>query len=160
MNEEDRMIDVCALDELMPERGAGAILGERQVALFRLEDGSVRAVQQHDPYSDANVLSRGIVGSHVVGAAGTDGGSGSVAVPTLTSPMYKQVWNLDTGEVLDAAGGEERDLDVFEVEIRDGRVLVATGPRRIVPGSPSARDTAGGGTTGSGTTGATAGAGS
>ncbi|MGY5764860.1 nitrite reductase (NAD(P)H) small subunit [Brachybacterium sp. DNPG3] len=136
MNEEDRMIDVCALEDLMPERGAGAILGERQVALFRLADGSVRAVQQHDPYSAANVLSRGIVGSHGANAsAGADAdadASTEGAVPTLTSPMYKQVWSLDTGEVLDAAGGEKHDLAVFDVAIREGRVLVSPTPRPAV----------------------------
>ena len=46
MNEEATMIDVCALEDLLPERGAAALLGDRQVAVFRLEDGGVRAVQQ------------------------------------------------------------------------------------------------------------------
>ena len=61
-----------------------------QVALFRLVDGRVLAVQQHDPFSDAYVISRGIVGSRSVD---------DVEVPTVASPMYKQVFDLDDGPV-------------------------------------------------------------
>lgn len=125
--EVDGMVDVCALEQLMPERGAGALVGELPVAVFRLSDGSVRAVQQLDPYSGANVLSRGIVGSHDMTAE-----DGSVrTVPTLTSPMYKQVWDLDSGAVLDAAGTEDHPLAVHESAVRAGRVLVAPRPRPV-----------------------------
>lgn len=127
MNEETTMIDVCALEDLLPERGAAALLGDRQVAVFRLEDGGVRAVQQRDPYSGANVLARGIIGSH-------DLGDGAV-VPTLTSPLYKQVWDVDSGAVLDAAGGEDLPIDVHDAEVRGGRVLVAPAPRTVRTGS-------------------------
>ena len=50
---------VCLLDRLLPERGAAALLaagGEPvQVALFRLADGTVRAVGNVDPFSGAAV---------------------------------------------------------------------------------------------------------
>lgn len=106
---------VCALADLLPERGAGALIGDHRVALFRLADDRVLAVQQHDPYSGANVLSRGIVGD-VSGA------------PTVTSPMYKQVWDLTTGVCLDPVGKEPVDLRTYPVVIDGDDVLVAVTP--------------------------------
>ncbi len=111
---------VCRLDDLAPERGAAALLGADQVALFRLLDGRVLAVQQHDPFSDAHVLSRGIVGSREVDGA---------EVPTVASPMYKQVFDLTTGRCLDVAGKVPvrdlaPDLRTWPVRVRGGVVEV------------------------------------
>jgi len=127
------MVPICPVSALAVERGAAALLPDgTQIGLFLLEDGSVHAVQQHDPYSGTNILSRGLVGSHLI--PGEDGAEG-VIVPTLSSPMYKQVWNLDTGEVIDAGGGAALPIDVFDVEIRDGQVHVApTGRPRPAAG--------------------------
>ncbi len=124
------LVDVCALDDLEPERGVGALLGDRQVALFRLADDTVRAVQQLDPYSGANVMARGLVGSTRV--SGDDGVERDVA--TVTTPMLKQVWNLETGEVLDAGGKPKKALAVYRAEVRDGRVLVSAAPEIEVHG--------------------------
>lgn len=128
--ETTTMIDVCALEQLSPERGAAALVEGTQVAVFRLADDTVRAVQQKDPYSGVNLLSRGLVGSHLVPGRGEEPGR---VVPTLASPMYKQAWNLDTGEVLDSGGGQELPIAVFDAEVREGRVLVATRPRTTTP---------------------------
>ena len=111
---------VCRLDGLAPERGAAALVDGEQVALFRLLDGRVLAVQQHDPFSDAHVISRGIVGSRSV-----DGDE----VPTVASPMYKQVFDLTTGRCLDVAGKDPArdlapDLRTWPVRVRDGIVEV------------------------------------
>lgn len=115
---------VCPLDALVPERGAAALLetpggAPVQVALFRLLDGEVRAVQQLDPYSGANVMSRGIVG--------TRGGE-----PTVAGPVYKQVFALRDGRCLEAGGktpvdGHGAHLATFPVEVRDGVVHVGLG---------------------------------
>lgn len=111
---------VCRVDDLAPERGAAALLGPDQIALFRLVDGRVLAVQQHDPFSDAFVVSRGIVGSRAVDGA---------EVPTVASPMYKQVFDLTTGRCLDPAGkvpvrGLAADLRTWPVRVRNGLVEV------------------------------------
>ncbi|MEV7971816.1 nitrite reductase small subunit NirD [Cellulomonas sp. NPDC089187] len=108
-------VRVCALDDLVPERGVGALVGEHRIALFRLSDDRVLAVQQRDPFSGANVLSRGIVGD-------ADG------VPIVSSPMYKQVWDLSTGRCLDPVGKEPVDLRAYPVQVVDGNVLVEVGP--------------------------------
>lgn len=108
-------VRVCRLADLLPERGTGALLGEHQVALFRLADDTVLAVQQRDPYSGANVIGRGIVGD-VAGA------------PTVTSPMYKQVWDLRTGACLDPVGKEPVDLRTYPVVVDGDDVLVTVTP--------------------------------
>lgn len=115
---------VCRLDDLAPERGAAALVDGEQVALFRLADDTVLAVQQHDPFSDAFVLARGIVGSRDV-----DG----VEVPTVASPMHKQVFDLRTGRCLDPVGktparGLPADLRTWQVRVVDGVVEVGGTP--------------------------------
>lgn len=79
---------VCRLDDLVPERGAAVVVDGRQVALFLLHDGTVRALSNRDPFSGAFVLSRGIVGDR--------GGR-----PVVMSPVYKQAFDLETGRCLD-----------------------------------------------------------
>ena len=128
----DSLVAICPLAALTPERGAAAILPDgTQIAVFLLDDGTVRAVQQHDPYSEANILSRGLVGTHLVTGEGEEPGR---LVPTLSSPMYKQSWDLDTGAVLDSGGGEKLPIAVYEVAVRDGHVHVSPVPR---PGADS-----------------------
>ena len=102
---------VCRLSDLVPERGAAALVDGRQVALFRVGDREVLAVQQLDPYSGAHVMSRGIVGSR----------AGAV---TVASPMYKQVFDLRTGRCLDALGKRPHDLVTFPVRVQGDAVLV------------------------------------
>ncbi len=105
---------VCRLADLTPERGAGALLDGVPVALFRLADDRVLAVQQRDPFSGANVLSRGLVGDR----AGR---------PTITSPMHKQVWDLETGECLDPVGKDPQPLRTFDARVdAEGAVLLTT----------------------------------
>jgi nitrite reductase (NADH) small subunit len=79
---------VCPLSRLPVERGVAALLDGEQVALFRLADGSLHALSNLDPFSGAMVLSRGVVGSR-----------GDRAV--VCSPMYKQAFDLATGQCLD-----------------------------------------------------------
>jgi nitrite reductase (NADH) small subunit len=100
---------VCRYEDLLPERGAAALLGQRQVALFRTFDGMVHAVDNRDPFTGAFVLSRGIVG--------TRGDR-----PTLASPLHKQVFDLGTGACLDDPAVS---LPVYPARIRDGMVEVA-----------------------------------
>ena len=78
---------VCELAALDPERGVAALVDGVQVALFLLDDGRVLGVANHDPFSGANVVSRGIVGTH---------GDRT----TVTSPMHKQVSTASSGLAL------------------------------------------------------------
>ncbi len=107
---------VCAVDQLLPERGVAALVGGEQVAVFLLEDGSVRAVGHLDPFSGAHVMARGIVGSM---------GSAEGYRDTVASPMYKQVFDLATGECLSEHDrGPGVRLPVWAVRVVDGHVEV------------------------------------
>ncbi|RAY11092.1 nitrite reductase (NAD(P)H) small subunit [Actinomadura craniellae] len=84
----DRWTDVCGFVDLMPERGACALVDGVQVAIFRTFDGELYALSNFDPFSGAYVLARGILGTRN-------------GAPTVASPMYKQVFDLRTGQCLD-----------------------------------------------------------
>ncbi|MEH1167912.1 nitrite reductase small subunit NirD [Micromonospora sp. CPCC 205539] len=98
---------ICPLDRLDPDRGVAALVGGVQIALFRTADG-LFAIDNRDPVAGAYVLSRGIVGSR--------GG-----VPTLASPLHKQVYDLHTGQCLDLPGVAVARHDA---RCRDGLVEV------------------------------------
>lgn len=102
-------VRVCAVSDLEVERGRAALFGTVQVALFLLADGSVHAVSNLDPYSGAHVMSRGIVGTRG-------------DVPTLASPMHKQVFDLRTGACIDTQGKAPGALRVWDVTVHDGHV--------------------------------------
>ncbi len=100
--------DVLAADALTPGRGVAALVDGRQIAIFLLSTGEVYAVDNRDPFSGANVMSRGIVGDR-------DG------VPKVASPMYKQSFDLRTGHCLD---DDSVGLTTYPVKISDGVVVV------------------------------------
>jgi nitrite reductase (NADH) small subunit len=100
--------DVCSLERLTPERGVAALVGGRQVAIFRTHGGGLHAIDNIDPISGAPVLARGIVGDR--------GG-----VPTVASPIYKESFSLLDGGCLDADGVA---VAVYAVRVVDGRVQV------------------------------------
>ncbi len=100
---------VCPLARLEPERGAAALIGGLQLAIFRTHDGELYAIDNLDPVSQAYVLARGIVGSR--GEA-----------PTVASPMHKQVYDLRTGQCLDDPSLAVR---TFAVRCRLGVVEIA-----------------------------------
>ena len=103
-------VDVCAVDDLVPDRGVCALVSGHQVAVFRVSPtDELYAVSNHDPFSRANVISRGIVGSRG-------------DIPKVASPMYKQNFDLRSGQCLDDVSVA---LDVYLVRRRAGRVEVS-----------------------------------
>lgn len=73
----------------------------------------VFALDNLDPFSGAMVLSRGIVGSRA-------------DQPTVASPMYKQVFDLRTGQCLDDPAVR---VGSHQVRVRDGLVQVSLAAR-------------------------------
>ena len=126
-------IDVCAFDSLVPDRGVCALVGDYQVAVFRLSptgdapDGGLYAVSNYDPFSEAFVLSRGVVGSRG-------------DVPKVASPIFKQSFDLLTGACLD---DDTVSIPTFEVRVVEGVVQVAVpeGPLELVTHRPPGEDT-------------------
>ena len=78
-------VPTCEVTELEPGWGEVALLGRQQVALLRVAEEEVYAVDHHDPHTGAPVMARGIVGSRG-------------DRPTIASPLHKQVYDLGTGE--------------------------------------------------------------
>ena len=102
-----RWVDVCALDDICPDTGECALVGDVQIAVLRVGDGDVvYAIDNLDPFSGAYVMSRGIVGDRN-------------GVPKVASPMYKQTFSLLTGECLDDPTVR---VAVYPARVRDGRV--------------------------------------
>ncbi len=97
---------VCRLDDIVPYTGVCALVDGRQIAVFRLGDDSLYAIDNYDPFSRANVLSRGIVGDL----------KGEVVV---ASPVYKQHFSLASGQCLEDPAVS---VSVFRVRL-DGDVV-------------------------------------
>lgn len=103
-------VDVCSLSEIVPNTGVCALIEGEQVAIFRVgSESEVLAISNYDPFSKAYVLSRGIVGDR----------NGIIKV---ASPIYKQNFNLMTGECLD---DETVSVPTYQVRVVEGRVQVA-----------------------------------
>jgi nitrite reductase (NADH) small subunit len=100
---------VCRYPDLLPERGVAALVAGQQLALFRAFDGTLYAIGNTDPFTGACVLSRGIVGSRG-------------DIPTVASPLHKQVFDLRTGTCLDDPAVA---VPSYGVRVRRGLVEVA-----------------------------------
>jgi nitrite reductase (NADH) small subunit len=106
-------VPVCPVADLVADRPVCAKVGDNQVAVvLTAGDGKLYAIDNHDPFSGANVLSRGIVGS-----------VGEKVV--LASPMFKQHFELVTGRCVEDPAVV---LDIFEVRQSAGWVEVADAP--------------------------------
>ena len=105
---------VCAVDAIPVEGGVTALVDGLAVAVFRTHAGEVFALSNVDPFSGASVLSRGIVGSRG-------------DTPVVSSPMYKQAFDLRSGACLD---DDSVSVPAYDVAVVDGVVLV--GPVREV----------------------------
>lgn len=100
-------VTVCALDDLIPRTGSCALVRGKQIAVVRLNDSDVLyALSNYDPFSKAFVISRGIVGDK--------GG-----VPKITSPIYKQGFDLRSGECLDVPAVK---IPTYHVRVVAGQV--------------------------------------
>jgi len=104
-------VTTIPLGALSPEQGAAVRLHDgTSAAVFLLHDGSVHAVGNIDPFYGAPVICHGIVGDR----------SG---VPTVASPLGKQVFCLRTGRCLDSP---DVTLPVFGVTVDDGVIRLST----------------------------------
>lgn len=108
-------IEICRLDDITPNTGVGALINEQQIALFRVgHEKRVYALSNQDPFSQAYVMSRGIVGD-IQGER------------VVASPIYKQHFSLATGRCLE---DKQQKLLVFPSKIEAGKVWVSPTPQK------------------------------
>ncbi|MFF3248160.1 nitrite reductase small subunit NirD [Streptomyces sp. NPDC002870] len=93
---------LCSLSLLTPGRGVAVLLPDgRQAAVFLDREGTPYAIDNRDPFTGAQVLSRGLIGS----AAGR---------PFVASPLLKQRFDLGSGGCLD---DESVSVTAYEVRL-------------------------------------------
>lgn len=99
---------VCNSSDLGEMIGARALLNGEQIAMFRIK-GKLYAISAIDPFTNAAVLARGIVGSlkeQIV----------------VASPLLKQHFNLETGQCLE---DENVSVKTYGVREHDGKIELA-----------------------------------
>lgn len=97
---------VCQANDILPFSGVCALVHDVQVAIFRAGNDELYAIKNLDPFSEANVLSRGIVGD-------------LQGKPVVASPIYKQHFDLRTGQCIE---DESVRLHTFSVRNNKGQV--------------------------------------
>ena len=106
-----RWTPVCSLDDIVPNTGVCALVDGEQVAVFHVAGRApqaVYAIGNYDPNADAAVLSRGLVGN-----------LGERVV--VASPIYKQHFDLTTGECLEAPANS---VHAYATKVENGTVWV------------------------------------
>ena len=101
--------DICAINDIPNNSGVAALIGEQQIALFSVgKDAQLFAIANYDPFSEANVLARGIIGS--IGEA-----------IVVASPIYKEHFDLATGQCIE---NEDVSIDAYPVRVENERVFI------------------------------------
>lgn len=106
---------ICHSKDVLVNTGVCALVNDKQVAIFRVrphdaagQPDSYFAIDNFDPFSQANVLARGLIGQ-----VGDDF--------FIASPIYKQRFNLQTGACLDDA---TVNLQTYYVVEKDGGIYL------------------------------------
>lgn len=102
---------ICDASLVHPERAVAAMSPDgQQVAIVRIHTGELFAVGHHDPYAMSNVIARGVVGTRTIDEQTYD---------VIQSPLYKQAFDLRTGE--DVANRDVR-IGTWQVRENDGAI--------------------------------------
>lgn len=106
---KDDWQDICAIEDLVPYSGIGALVAGVQAAIFYVPDAepAVYVLDNWCPAAHANVLSRGIVGDI----------NGELVV---ASPLYKEHFRLTDGQCIE----KPLQVSVWPVRIEGDRVKV------------------------------------
>ncbi len=107
-----RCVAVARVDDLSIDRGVAVLVHGYPVALFRLADGAILAIDHIEPFAHVPVLARGRIDS-----------VGDTA--TVSSPLQQQRFDLRSGRCLDDAAYA---VGTWAVSVVDGVVMI--GDRR------------------------------
>jgi 3-phenylpropionate/trans-cinnamate dioxygenase ferredoxin subunit len=100
-----KLVDVCPVEQIVPNRGLAVRAGGKDIALFKV-GGEIRAIANACPHQ----------GSALVGGRQCD--------HVVACPSHGWRLNLMTGALVVAP---EVRVETFPVQVRDGRVLVDPG---------------------------------
>jgi nitrite reductase (NADH) small subunit len=113
MSDQKQWENICDTSDILPNMGVCALFQEQQVAIFKVIDRAgeeqLFAINNYCPFSKSNTLSRGLVGSL----------NDKVVV---ASPIYKQHFDLITGECLEDAS---INVSTYSVQISGTTVQLA-----------------------------------
>ena len=106
-------LDVCEINDVLPNTGVCALVGKKPVAIFRLnrrdtDQDEWFGLDNIDPFSKISVLSRGLLGDQA-------------GEPKVASPIYKQSFSLRTGACLN---NPEIMLQTWQVRVNGNRIEV------------------------------------
>lgn len=102
--------NICAVADITVDTGVCALFENEQVAIFRSKtNDDVYAISNFDPFSETNILSRGLIGS-----------AGEKLF--VASPLYKQRFNLKNGVCLD---DEAVAIKTYSVRVDSGQVQLS-----------------------------------
>lgn len=98
---------VCQLEDIAPGTGVCALVEGLQIAIFRPhDDDRVFAIENLDPFGEANVLSRGLICEHDHQL-------------WVASPLKKQRFNLTTGRCME---NEAVTVKAYNTRVSNGQV--------------------------------------
>jgi len=97
-------IEVCKLDEIPPSQARTVQAGDNMIAVFRLTDDRVKAVENRCPHKQGP-LAEGII-------SGDD----------ILCPLHNWRISLDSGEV---AAPDEGCVKTYPVKVEDGQVFLS-----------------------------------
>lgn len=103
---------ICKETELDPNLAEAALFGTEQVAVVKAWDGNIYVTSNVDPRTQQGVMSRGIVGDREVNG---------IRHPTLASPIYKEVYDLASGECY---SNPDYSLPVYASRVVEGVIEV------------------------------------
>ena len=100
---------VCQLNDILPATGVCALVGNKQIAIFRpRNDDQVFAISNIDPFFEASVLSRGLIAEHQNEL-------------WVASPLKKQRFRLRDGLCME---DESRSIANYPARVQDGQVQI------------------------------------
>ena len=102
---------VCTVDDLIAESGVAVWTEDGPVAIFYLPHRlpALFAISHTDPFTGKNVLARGITGD-------------LKGQPVVASPLYKQHFNLETGQCLE---DDTIKVRTYQVLLDGERIVLA-----------------------------------
>jgi len=110
---------VCTVEDLVPESGVAVWTEDGPVAVFYLPHRlpALFAISHTDPFTGKNVLARGITGD-------------LKGQPVVASPLYKQHFNLDTGQCLE---NQAVSVKTYQVLLNGDQIMLAVPVKQSEP---------------------------